>query len=511
MKAILARLASHKTIGAYVTDQEVTLSLVAATPLGLFEVERCRETCTPQDLPQVLARLLGPTVPGNGFGGVPLVLGVPADKVYFSTRPIRTDDATASPQVLLREALQSPTLNVEDMVVDVVKSQPGYRKVASLAACRKKYLMPLLASLAGRRGRLVRVEPGPCALLRAAYLRCPPPRKSRALLRIFLGDGQGLAVALAGNVPLLWRCFHLAPGEEAEALRCVLRSLQAVIVHCGIEHPVDAVLVHGRPDLHAGLQEGLGEGLGVRLQWLDGPALDAASMAYGLALGGLRAQAGHASQRESFDLADSLKPPPGLRQLFPWKELALQVALLAALALFLLYRTAGLEHDYQTARASGPGLGAGPHGPDPRVEAQLRKEQQERRQRVEAAQRFLATRLAWTSYTAEVSRLLPPGATLLALQGRCELNDRGGKATVAMKSLLLRASVPITAEGTVPPEVDAFLAALRASPLFQRDFPLVSLADIRWLQTGKDRPLATFTVLCLPADTPTKAASRSKP
>jgi hypothetical protein len=37
--------------------------------------------------------------------------------------------------------------------------------------------------------------------------------------------------------------------------------------------------------------------------------------------------------------------------------------------------------------------------------------------------------------------------------------------------------------------------------LLKKDFPQVELADIRWSQGAGAKPLATFTVVCLPKST----------
>src|SRR5262249_41007675 len=157
-----------------------------------------------------------------------------------STRPIRTANTNASPQVLLHEVLQSPNINIDDMAVEVIKAEPGKRKVASIVSCRKKYLSGLLAALEGCGVRPFRAEPEPCALLRAAAYQPRAPRKAKTVLRIFLGDGQGLAVVAAGHLSIIWRTFGLSPGGEGSAIRSTIRSLQTVVKHCGIEMALDA-------------------------------------------------------------------------------------------------------------------------------------------------------------------------------------------------------------------------------------------------------------------------------
>src|SRR5262249_48046766 len=147
------------------------------------------------------------------------------------------------------EVLQSPNICIDDMVVEVIKAQPGKRKLASIVSCRKKYLAGLLETLDGMGVHPFRTEPAPCAILRAATRAQRTPRRSKTLLRIILGENQGLSIVTAGELLVMWRFFNFAPAQEGDAICSAFRAMQALIVHCGIETPIDAVIVHGRSDL----------------------------------------------------------------------------------------------------------------------------------------------------------------------------------------------------------------------------------------------------------------------
>ncbi|HEV3258170.1 MAG TPA: hypothetical protein VG013_14890 [Gemmataceae bacterium] len=493
MRALLAKLATQKVLGIYVGEQVVTVSGVAATPFGPIEFARQHAPYEAEQLPAVLDRLVASVAGGRKRRRLRVALGIPAQRVFFSTRPIRTADTDAPPEVLLHEVLQSPSLCIDDMVVDVVKAQPGKRRVASIVSTRKKYLAGLLAALEGCGVHAWCAEPAPCALLRAAARRRRAPRRARTVLRVFLGQGQGLAVVGTASLPLIWRSFALPAADEASALCSVARSLQTLLVHCGTEAAIDVAMVHGRPDLRGRLEEqGLAGKLGVRLLWSDGPGLDDGDVAFGLGLGCLEPQPG------TFDLARSLKPRPALWDIFPCGELAVQMALLLCMGLFLNFHHEKVEESCRSVEAESrrhPWLDAVP-------DAQLEKDKKDLEQRVEAVKRFLGDRVIWTSYTQDVARRLPEKAALSSFQGVCELAlARVPKVPAAepKKSLVLCVAAPTAGQGSVPKEIDRFLRALRDQPLLQRDFPLVKLADIKWSKPLPGRsPAASFTVICLP-------------
>ena len=203
VKRLLARIIPNNAIGVYVDERAVTVSLVAGTPLGAFETASQTASYQPEQLQEVLQRLLVTLLGRGKLRGYPVVLGLPAGRVFFSSRPVRTDSDDVSPQVLMHEALQSSNLSVEDMVVELLKTQPGKRKVVSLVSCRKKYLSSLLAVVQACGLRAPRAEPA-CALLRAGSSQHKVSRD------------QGGGAAFSGGQPGYWhRCRRQLPPDLA--------------------------------------------------------------------------------------------------------------------------------------------------------------------------------------------------------------------------------------------------------------------------------------------------------
>ena len=161
------------------------------TTTGWVEVVKDRTSYEPDGLAQALEKLLAAHYTPEDLERAKVSVSLPVLRVFFSTRPIQVEKLQASPEALLHEVFQSPTLSVDDMVVDLVKSKPGLRPLASIVACRKKYLAGVLAALSSAGVEPTRVEPSPCALLRDAARKHHPPKKSRAYIRIFLGANKG--------------------------------------------------------------------------------------------------------------------------------------------------------------------------------------------------------------------------------------------------------------------------------------------------------------------------------
>src|SRR5439155_21504039 len=143
------------------------------------------------------------------------------------------------------------------------------------------------------------------------------------------GKNKGLALGSTGPLPLIWRSFSMPELDEGPMLQSQVRALEALLIHCGVENAPGAIFVHGRPDIRERLQGDVFiQKLGTRLQWTDGPGLDAAAIAHGLALGAV------STEHDGFDLARSLKPPLSFREMLPWKEIAAQVAMALGVGLF---------------------------------------------------------------------------------------------------------------------------------------------------------------------------------
>ncbi len=317
MKALLAKLAFHKGVGVCLDEHEIAVSEVASTPLGPVEVARCSVPTGGEALAAALAKALNP--PDRRKRRTrPTALTLSASRVFFNTRPIHSN-AVATPQELLQKTLYSPSIRVDDYIVELVKSGQGKSLTASVAACRKKYITAVMAALNESQIRPHRVEPGPCGLLRAAIQCRRTPRRAKSALRVLCNRSQGLAILTVSDQPLAWRHIELPAGGETGAIVSVMRTLQGLAGRYGMEGPLNCLIVHGRPDLDEQLTDPrFGKALNVRVSCCKAPELGPEAAAFGAALGCLN------QRGPIYDFSASLKPPPSFAQIIPWGEWALE-------------------------------------------------------------------------------------------------------------------------------------------------------------------------------------------
>ena len=192
MKSLLANISLRKFVGLYLGEHEVSASEVAVTPLGPVEIATRTEPCPPNELLGVVERVLQ-SLQGPKRRRLQVAIGLPNSRVFFGTRPLRSG-ADATPAAVMQKLLCSSNITVEDLTIDLIKSTVNKAPLASVAACRKKYMAAVLGVLQRCGARSYRAEPAPYALVRAAARQYHPPRRAATLLRVFLARRKG------------WRC-----------------------------------------------------------------------------------------------------------------------------------------------------------------------------------------------------------------------------------------------------------------------------------------------------------------
>ncbi len=254
MKSLLAKMSMRRFVGLYLGEHEIAVSEVAVTPLGPVEVVSRSEPCPPNELLNVIERVLQSLRAGKRRR-LQVAVGLSNSRVFFGTRPLRSG-AEASPEAVMQKLLCSANVTTDDLTIDMVKGNINKSPVATVTACRKKYMAAVLAVLQRCGAQACRTEPGPCALVRAAAKKHPPPRRAKTLLRIFLGAAEGLAVLTVDGLPLAWRCFAIPSMSEGMAILSAARTLMSQSRFYGTETPLEYAIVHGRADLHERLAEG---------------------------------------------------------------------------------------------------------------------------------------------------------------------------------------------------------------------------------------------------------------
>ena len=155
----------------------------------------------------------------------------------------------------------------------------------------------------------------------------------------------------------------------------------------------------------------------------------------------------------------------------------------------------------------GAGWVAGAHAAswkkNPHVEivsvSDIDKERKTLSAEVTAVEKFLSTRIIWSDYLRDLPSRLPPNAYLSSVWGFAEFKGTGSKSRQVRtsRSLTMRGVTQFADRESAPVEVDAFLNSLRNVEILRRDFPLVTLAEIKWRREG-GKDTALFTIIALP-------------
>lgn len=503
MKSLLTKCARHKAIGVFMGDREISVSKVAFMPFGPVETDSASEPYDPDDLDEVLGRLLTPMLGQNR--NVPVAAGLPGSKVFFSTRPVPAGNVPTA-ETMLQKTLCSTTISIDDLTADMHVVNVQKKPAVSIAACRKRYMAGIVGAVERLGARLMRAEPSACALVRTAVAQKKYPRRGKSVLCVFLGESHGMAAVVVGGRPLAWRTFSLPAGGETTALLSVSRTLQTQANNLGLETFFDYVVVHGRADLHGRFQEDqLPSQLEVRVVWQEGPALDGAAMAYGLAAGC------QTQDHNQFDLAGSLKSRASIWEIFPWWDLTFASLLVAWMGMTLFFHAMNLDEAYTIVRAQ-----CGNHkqliSTDQKT---LSGNTETLEKKVNTVNKYLSDRGLWTEFIADIADRLPDNAALKSFSGVWTANVGRGKSAKLKKSMSFSATVPVASDEAVPREIDAFLESLRNDPLLQNNFGTVQLTDIKRTAT-RDRKssLASFTVVCTsdgkPAAKPAAGGAKKK-
>lgn len=385
----------------------------------------------------------------------------------------------------------------------MIRAHPLHHPVASVVACRKKVLAPILEALEDCDVRPTRVEPAPCALLRPLFARHRPPRRARTVLWILLAKDEALAILTAGSLPLMWRTFALEPGAEAQAILSTFRSTSALCRYYGLETAIDAVMVHGRPDLGGLPDTPEWRQLAARAERRDGPCLSGGEIAAGAALG----CSGLAS--EVFNLARDVAPPVSPRDLLPWGHMLIQAALLAGATLLMADSLRALEHSRAVVKDELSDI----EWLRQQTDAQLQAEATGLGARIGAVQKFLESRILWTGCIREVATRLPESMSATSITGECRYEPKAKTKGSQKRSFTVSVEVPTPEGGAIPSEVDGFLRSVRACAPLRRALPSIEMGELRRsASASRQDPSANFTIVCKPkADKAAQPAPKAKP
>jgi len=492
MPGLAARLCWGRAIGVYLQEDRITVTEVATTPAGTavkatYDRE-INEEGPGETLKAVLEERLGPRRRRH----VPVCLGIRAEQTFFATRPVHREQNQEMPSLEQMLAMSGGGSAWEggQAVGDYVrfaKVKAMGNQVFSVAACRRDLAEDLFRGLQDAGVENCRLEPGPWSLVEAADCQGRPPKKWKFSVRVLLGKAGGLAILVVEGQPLLWRRFTVAVEDQAQAIGSAIRSvLVHAITQLGLRSVAGAILQG--PSAEA-MREQVAGDLGMEVAAVEGEGLTDALCSHALALSAKN------DARESLNLFRSLRPPPSIRDMFPWKLAALVLCLGAGMALTLWDKSSALAREHQDLRHQNSSHQWAEKLSTPAIN----KERKALRLEVGAVHQFLSTRVIWTDYLRDLPTRLPPNACLSNVWASCEMKSMSKKKIKrkTSQSLTLRGVTRFVSRGTAPKEIDTFLGSLRNVELLKRDFPLVQLAEIKWRREGESE-VALFTIIALP-------------
>jgi hypothetical protein len=502
MKGILFRCISRRSIGLVTDGRRIAICVMQHSPLGRRTITHEVHECGEAPLVDVVRRLLQPWIPlkrgKRTVAGPWVLLGIPDTQAFQAVVPITQANRHATAPAYFLEAVQATNLRAEDRIIDLVRLDVDKHPLACVAAAPSGAIHNLVDVVTGLGARVGLIQPAPAALFRAGRVHAKAPRGSKLCVRFFLGSHQAIGVLGVGEQPLCWHGFQLSQGQESAALLAAYSTLWMQRRNSRIAAPIDTVIVHGRPELAVGQDsEAFRQRTGARLIRCAEPGYGILSAALGLAL------SDPLSDEPRHDLARDIKPPPLIRDVFPWAELAIHGALLGCVSLFLAASSSEVNVRKTAVDAE---LAAFPwaNGMD---QAKLDGEKKLLEERIKAIAAFRGTRVNWSVPLRTIAASVPGSTVVTALSGDAEVEAGSRTGSVkSKKQLVVGFETPMAEDGSLPHEIDGFLASLRGEASIKRHFPLIEVSGLRANPVRRGgTPSASYSVVCLPKAEKTKA------
>ncbi len=474
-------------VGVYLADGRLTMTRVAGTLSGATVVARHQQELNEQSASEALKDLLEKQLTARERRRLPVCIGISPEQTFFSTcpEPETEGNTGVSTGQLLSACGMGDMAAGEQAVVGFVGMKLRGSSVYSVAACRRELAEELCSAAQEAEVQDFRLEPGPWSLLRGAKGKIPGRWKTAVC--VLLAEAGGLAILVIHDQPVLWRRFALPSGPEARSIASAVRSLQVYALQkLGVSR-VDGLAIHG--EMAQNLADEISSFLSLDTTGISNQGLNADVYSLGLALSAKK------SQEKAMDMFQALKPPPSLSKMFPKKLAAFVLLVIGAMGFLLWDKLQSLDQEYQIVRQQN----SSSKWARKMKTAEIVKERKTLSGEVSAVENFLATRIIWSDYLRDLPSRLPPNAYLSSVWGFAEFKgmSKRKQRVRSNRSLTMRGVTQFADRESAPIEIDSFLNSLRNVEILRRDFPIVTLAEIKWRrEAGKETAL--FTIIALP-------------
>ena len=489
MSRCCARIRWARAVGAYLKQDRIVLTEVANTPAGMVvlgqHVQEIGEAGPGEALKQWLMSHMTPRQRRH----TPVCVGVAPEQAFFTTRRFGTEHRKGPPSAdeLLEASGAFHAWNKDDAAADYVKAKLPGAQAYSLTAVKRGIAEQVLTAMKSAGVRTSRLEPAPWSLLKAADRQGTPPKRWKLAVRVLLDESDGLAMLVADGQAILWRRFAISEAAPALSITSAVRALQIYARRNFDIRSFGGIFIQGRVSDGLAKQMEDETGMTVAAAGGEGPT----DGQYSLALA-LSAKKG---KDRKLDLLRSLRPPPSIREIFPWKLAGMILLLTGCMAFLLWDESSALAGELETLQRQN----ASHEWARSLTTQAIENERKVLSGEVGAVRRFLSTRIMWSNYLRDLPTRLPPNSCLSRIWASCELPDMSSKKQKrdVKQSMTLCGMARFADRTAAPREIDAFLESLREMDVLKRDFPLVQMAEIRWRKQGSSE-IALFTIVAMP-------------
>ncbi len=479
----LSAVQLKRAVGIYRDDDKVTILKAAKTPLGAVELDKRsvdldsdpeQASIAMRDLiKEAISEKKPPTV----------VIGLRASAVTFMSEQHEEPDHAGS--LAAGEQQHAPAAE-PGVLIDQLAISAAKTKYLLTGKVRKEEVSSTLA-YTDEDDPSPRYEPVPWAAWRASIYHAPLRPKRGTHLRFILGKRHGLAILGNERWPLAWQLLSYEPQDKGESIIQANQLLSLYAKRRLAIPQVDEVSAQGDTKL----PEGWGiveDTIGRAVTQLEGPDYGAELIAFGLALGGLEADA------DCLDLARSLQKPKTLLAMMPWGQAVFVASLFAVMAGVLWTHSKKLERHLQaTAEANSAVVWSG--GIDIK---KLKLEHAALTREVSPLEKFMRRDILLSEAVASLVSEMPGKIWLESIHASDQIWERSPNKSLGEKYLIVRCGASLTTSRSVPAEIEELVHNVSQSEYFQDNLPVVKLADINWKREGAAAGYSLFTVVSMP-------------
>jgi len=482
--ALATALGLKSATGLYLGPTEIVATQVVLTPLGTRDNQVVRQPIGEGGVRAAIEALRDAK---HLLGQI--VVGFDLRRFFLNTRtlpPIEDRDelidALAGGLARMPGGLVSATTPVRlpggNMATFVAGSRALAREVLDglASAVKQKRLM-----LTG----------APLALYALARSERKPERKRPTEVRIFLGEGQGLAVLAHLAQPVALHLFDCPTDRIARSIElAVLNLAHRARETLGLPG-IDVLWLHVGEEAHE-LASRCEAGCGVPTLPASEIGIDDQSASRALAISALRPAKGTANLFESvFESAGFLKNFP--------------VASASTLVLLLVGSWFAFDQTLGQLRLEARGLekqAAADYKAIGLTAETLEKRHDALKEEFKLASYFFTDRAFWSDILFELPEIVPSTMTLEGFDGRdTVLFPRKTKSAAVVSSKLRQLSLagmaPVEAGVKTPPELEQFIAGIKASTAIRSLLPTITASNVR-LMPGKVQQEARILITTAP-------------